>query len=334
MYNHYRYDNNVSTYYSNVVKIPNGYAALTFQKVSFFDQNGKHHDQLSFGWKKEEISGIASTSEGLFIINNNVVYRLTPYICQQIYDCSKDGIDCIDSTQDRLIIEHDMSNIRFYRNGKLNKLELCGKERFFHSKLYYYTIDDRNLFIYDQADFSLVKNIPTKLLNISDVKEVEQICYSKMNEELILIRCRDVGVFQDTGLFSYPRECKEFSGLESDYFHYLPEWDLILSVNGAYLHVFSNNCLFAKIPLNPDDPIDIFRMYVDQAIIFIESSEETYFFELNFLKLAILIASGLYFKSNLSAFLQHDLYDPRLLCLIYSFSGSRGHGYDVLQSNF
>ena len=344
MYNQYRYDGRVSTTHSNVVKVPHGYAALSYQKISFFNRDGKHHSQLSFAWSNDEIITIASTSEGIFIqIDCNVYqlspylwqkigefpifYQLSPYLWQKIGEFPIKGIDNLDATQDRLIIHHADSDVTFYRNGKLNKLELWGKERFFHSKLYYYTIDDRNLFIYDQADFSLVKTIPTKLLNISDVKEIEQICYSTMNEELVLIRC------QDSGVFSYPRECKELLDVESDYFQHLPEWDLILSTNGAYLYVFSQRSLLAKIPLNPDNALEIFRMYVDQATIFVECSEETYLLELYHLKLAILVASGLHSKGNLSAFLQQDLYDPRLLCLIFSFLNLKKLHYDILHSD-
>jgi hypothetical protein len=327
MYNQYRYNGRVSTTHSNVVKVPHGYAALSYQKISFIDRDGTHHTHFSYATPNDDIIGLASTSEGLFIQVDCIVYQLSPYLCQPIGEFPKKGVDNLDATRDRLIINHNETDVTFYRNGKLNKLELWGKERFFHSKLYYYTIDDRNLFIYDQADFSLVKNIPTKLLNISDVKDIEQICYSTMNEELVLIRC------QDSGVFSYPRECKELLDVESDYFQHLPEWDLILSTNGAYLYIFSQRYLLAKIPLNPDNALEIFRMHVDQATIFVECSEETYFFELYHLKLAILVASGLHSKGNLSAFLQENLYDPRLLCLIFSFLNLKKLHYDILHSD-
>lgn len=331
MYNQYRYNGRVSTTHSNVVKVPHGYAALSYQKVSFFNRDGKHHSHLSFASPNDDIIGLASTSEGLFIqvdcIVDCIVYQLSPYLWQKIGEFPMKGIDNLDATQDRLIINHNETDVTFYRNGKLKEIKLSGKERFFHSKLYYYTIDDRNLFIYDQADFSLVKTIPTKLLNISDVKDIEQICYSTMNEELVLIRC------QDSGVFSYPRECKELLDVESDYFQHLPEWDLILSTNGAYLYVFSQRSLLAKIPLGPGNALGIFRMHVDQATIFVECSEETYLLELYHLKLAILVASGLHSKGNLSAFLQQDLYDPRLLCLIFSFLNLKKLHYDILHSD-
>lgn len=332
MINRYRNDPKVSTFYSNLVKIPGGYATLTYEKVAFFDRNYKYHSRLAPAWPNNEITSIASTPEGVFIQVDCTVYRLSPYLCEQIGEFLCKGVDNLDSTQDYLVINHNNSEVSLYRDGKLKEIQLSNRERFFHSQFYYYIIDDQKLTIYDQADSSLVKTFPIKIhtwssdpLNVDDINDVEQICYSPMNEELILIRSQNL-------LFSYPNECKDFHLLQSNYFHLLPEWDLILSINGAYLHLFSQQSLslLAEIPINPDEPFDVFRMVIDQATIFIDTTEVTYYFDLSYLKFAILVASGLFSESDFSAFLLRNLYDPRLLCLIFLFYNPGQLEYDLL----